>query len=1167
MAATATDLTREHYARPEVREIITRFTMPGDGSWRAINGDFWRWYRYAGSDARLLNVVEDYDELINNHRVLYSTLNVFDKNQWMVTRPKEEITRDDPLGTPADTVAYSLGVDIDKGPGHDIEEAEVKLAVESAAQFLVGRLQDAGVHESVWVLFSGGGIYVEIHHGICRPKSSAPKDRQEFFEELTDRYNKFIVHVSTKFFEIHPEYKGLVKYDALNDSKRIFKCVLSIHKKKPYAVTPLNRDRIEIDFDRARVPLSLEMIEEAGVWYSTYDLAERENLLGLLDQFRETERAKRHFTEIWRSCFRVDAKYFPPCIRHIIDGANQGEGKTRFSAVLSTFLFQMGWEEEEAWDLVRAISDRNGLGNADHIFGSCFGRISCPSCETIKNDATGYPHLGLRGLECCVPEDECARWPGDYAIAYALGDMRAEEKRKELKAEGPTVLDAFKAMLEHDSEAKTDKEGSTWEYRAFKSEIERAVKAGWMTAQAEEKAHKFLGKYEKFLEKFGINYDDLFTIPRPERSKKEEFDWRVTAKAWKILRTGDPIQFIADSCGRVVLGAETAFKKLTCCVSAQNVNQTAGIHPKLSGESSGGKTITVYSFASHLPSEMVIKGSMSAKSGFYHDDGDRVVRILDDYQAGNEDLDTTIKQTSSEFHKPYIHRTVANHAPMTLTIGKEQLWCITSVDSSQDIQVLNRQLPINVDDSVDLTRQVNGRIIERYAKGEPQQPVDEPVLVSRAIFQILRDRGYIDVKIPFGDRIEWLDTSNRRNPSVFMDLLISITAMNRFQREKDSDGFYLATEEDFRTAKALFTDKDAEELVKRLTARERDLIDVLLTNSDGLTRDEIAARMKVAPDRISQIINGQKGYGGLRQKIQIQEEKKSISVRTGNKETDDTRHTVHKTIYSLKEYDRFAGFDAVVKLKPASDEPPKQAKHELSKGLSKEIAKHNDDLSKRVEREREIEKRERDKRYTQGLGEDLSRENEENAKLLSTEATDGDSECLADAKPCLAYLADPIGDELRQVEEQRQEKEKHFAEVAAEHAKAKVCAVCGEDLTGHGTVERDGKLYCARPGCGYPARKETVVEEFLRDGGKASLERFLAEFPEARRPQDMVCRSIPACGGRKISLAEIEDLRIETWPDEREAAEAFFAWYRTVKAHPGILTSEEGSADILGASP
>lgn len=83
-----------------------------------------------------------------------------------------------------------------------------------------------------------------------------------------------------------------------------------------------------------------------------------------------------------------------------------------------------------------------------------------------------------------------------------------------------------------------------------------------------------------------------------------------------------------------------------------------------------------------------------------------------------------------------------------------------------------------------------------------------------------------------------------------------------------------------------------------------------------------------------------------------------------------------------------------------------------------------------------------------------------------------------------------------------------------------------------------------------------VVEEFLRDGGAASKERFLRMFPEARRPQDMGCRIIPACGGQKITMAKIVDWQQETWSDgnEREAAEAFLAWYRTAKAHPGILS-------------
>ena len=131
-------------------------------------------------------------------------------------------------------------------------------------------------------------------------------------------------------------------------------------------------------------------------------------------------------------------------------------GQNKVHGGLSTFLYQMGWDEEVAWSLVKTVSDRNGLGNADHIFDSCFGRVNCPSCQKIQNDGAGYPHLGLKGLGACCPEEECDRWPGDYAVAYALGDMQATEGREGPKAEGPTVLDAFTLLLQHEAEVIND---------------------------------------------------------------------------------------------------------------------------------------------------------------------------------------------------------------------------------------------------------------------------------------------------------------------------------------------------------------------------------------------------------------------------------------------------------------------------------------------------------------------------------------------------------------------------------------------------------------------------------------------------------------------------------------------------------------------------------------
>ena len=950
-ALTATDTTREHYQRPEVKAIITRFALPGEGAWRALNGDFWRWYSHF-NEGRLLNATKDYDQLVDTYRTLYQTLNVFDPSLWMVGRTKDEITDDNPLGTLAETEAYTLGTDIDKGHGCNIEDAEVKQAVEAAAQFLVDYLRDQGVHDSVWVLFSGGGIYVEINHQICKPNTV--EGRKEFFEMATDAYNSLIGHISEDFFKAHPEYIGKVKYDALNNAKRVFKCVLSIHKKKPYAVTPLNRDAIKIDFDRARVPLSMEMIEEAGVWYSTYNPAEREPLLRLLDQFKQNEeekmRSEHHFKEIRISGTKTEQKDFPPCIRHILDTANPGEGKTRFTAVLATFLYQMGWDEEEAWCLVKAVSDRNGLDNADHIFDSCFGRLSCPSCRTIQDDGAGYPHLGLKGLGACNPDEKCDMWPGDYGVLDFFKQMGAKKE----EPEGPTVLDAFKAMLEHDSEVKTDKGGSTWEWRVQRPRIKYAVKKGAMSQAAEEKAHKFLGQYKKILKNFGIDYDNLFPLAPVRKSNKEEFPPEIKAKAIDILKTGDPVQYIVDGCGSMVIGAENAFRKLVCCISTQNINQSAGLHPKLNGESSGGKTFTVYTFAHHMPSEAVVKGSMSAKAGFYHHDGNRVFRILDDYQAGNEDLDTTIKQTSSEFHSPYKHRTVVNQMAAVLEIGSEQTWAITSVDSSQEIQVLNRQMPINVDDSLATTRLVNDRTIARYCDGERQYPVNETVLVSRCILQTLRDEGYIDVRIPFKDRIEWLDTSNRRNPSIFMDLVIAHTAMFRHQRAKDPGGYYLATIEDFQAARGLFSDKDGEELVKRLTQAERETLEFLVSRPNGVTQNDLAEKLGVSRQRAATILYGQKGAGGLQAKVAIAETKVSEMIRI----SDDERKTVHKTLYSLKDYDRFAGFDAVVRLKPQADEPRNPGNDDATGDATENTGRGSNDATIAIIKEREREEEE-----------------------------------------------------------------------------------------------------------------------------------------------------------------------------------------------------------------
>jgi hypothetical protein len=492
------------------------------------------------------------------------------------------------------------------------------------------------------------------------------------------------------------------------------------------------------------------------------------------------------------------------------------------------------------------------------------------------------------------------------------------------------------------------------------------------------------------LKKAGCSLRELKkTVEEKEAEKREEKPAEpkepptpegIHEQAITILKTGDPIKRLADCCGRMVLGADKAFKKLICCVAVQDVKQSSGLHPKLNGESGGGKTWVILSFAHHLPKDAVIKGSMSNKAGFYHKDGNRVLRVLDDYQAGNEDLDTVIKQTSSTFHEEYQHRTVVNQEPVVLTIGSEQTWAITSVDSSQDVQVLNRQIPINVNDSECLTKAVNQKTIERYGKGEQQFPEDEAVEVCREIWRILREDGYIDVRVPFWNRIEWIDTSNRRNPSIFMDLLVAHTAMKRFQRERDEDGYYLATEEDFQAAKALFTDKDAEELVKRLTRREREFAEALLKTPAGLTRGQVAEALHVSVNRITQLANGEAGKGGLAQKLpgfEIDEITDTMRL-----DEDGRSRSVRKTVYSLKGYNQFEGFDGVVRLldEPISRDEDKPGKDGVREGVRIDESKKTDRSRGGVESEERESKDSKEKERPK-KNKSSSQENSNNISL------------------------------------------------------------------------------------------------------------------------------------------------------------------------------------------
>ncbi len=435
------DLRIEHYRRPEVKEFILRLCGYG-GGFRALNGDD-RWYVHYKDGKVRLQGPKDYDSTVSRSRSLYMTADVFDPSVFDISEKWTEGQRgegrpENPIGTRADLLGYTLFADIDatkdpedKGgedgkPRSKVFHQGRKEALEAAALFMAKYLKERGISGSVRIAFSGQGAYVFLHPGLS--DMSSERARPDFDRDKLDRdfkiwfeaFNALLADIERSFFEAHPEHVGKIKFDKLNNQKRKVKCLLSIHRKLPFAVVPLDNDHIEIDFEAARIPLSTEMLGKAREWLDTWKSSESERhaLAVLLKPYvtkadEEINAKAKTSGEIRRNSEHIPVERWCPFYRALLDFPG-GTGSNRVCGALATWLYQAGWSETEAFDLWSTVADRCGI--VSRIFNTSYGIINSPKCETIQKTSAGYPSLGFGGMGLCTPEERCkgCRWPGDY---------------------------------------------------------------------------------------------------------------------------------------------------------------------------------------------------------------------------------------------------------------------------------------------------------------------------------------------------------------------------------------------------------------------------------------------------------------------------------------------------------------------------------------------------------------------------------------------------------------------------------------------------------------------------------------------------------------------------------------------------------------------------------
>ncbi len=217
---------KEHYNTAGIKKNIIRVSRDG-GNFRADTGDSFSWYKKQnGKKVKwcLANDV-DYMEMALKYRTFYWTLNIFDPEIFVIDYNTVE-KNDSPAISRQYTVGYTFGVDIDKGHGTDIHDPKVKKAVEDMAQYFSNILREY-VPNSVYCLYSGGGIYVMVHHKVFDQFfdqfRNDPKDPwDKMYQVLGNAFDHLIGDLTYEFFRLHPDYIGKVKADQLNNSQRVF---------------------------------------------------------------------------------------------------------------------------------------------------------------------------------------------------------------------------------------------------------------------------------------------------------------------------------------------------------------------------------------------------------------------------------------------------------------------------------------------------------------------------------------------------------------------------------------------------------------------------------------------------------------------------------------------------------------------------------------------------------------------------------------------------------------------------------------------------------------------------------------------------------------------------------------------------------------------------------
>jgi hypothetical protein len=333
-------------------------------------------------------------------------------------------------------------------------------------------------------------------------------------------------------------------------------------------------------------------------------------------------------------------------------------------------------------------------------------------------------------------------------------------------------------------------------------------------------------------------------------------------RALEILENGNPRDFILNTFKTQHIGDIETAEGILIGTANQSISNSKGVQAAVFGESGRGKSHAARAMLHLFPERYFVVASLSDKALFYleTDELRPGMTIFSDDARLSEGIEDIIKRSTAFFQEPTVNKVATKEGgkwtSKDLTIPPRINWLLTSVSSQGSEQLVNRQIAFGVDETPEQDAKVTKFELMKALDGLPEFEKTNEVLTCREIILNIKENEageprLFKVKIPFADRIEWLDKMNRRNLPIFLDMVKGYAALN-FKQRKTVDGFLIATEDDFKAAECLYNTRGGFQKL-HINEREKAMLQHIAGNGGELATSELMQKMKLSGVRVRQI--------------------------------------------------------------------------------------------------------------------------------------------------------------------------------------------------------------------------------------------------------------------------------------------------------------------------